>query len=77
MTYSPTELVRGAENEAGQKSGERERSGERKSEKLMERGQSAERGELRSGNRADSGPNRALKDRSKVDFTVALKTPYR
>ena len=39
----------------------------------MERVRSAERsGELRSGNGAESGLNRALKDRSEVEPTVAL-----
>ena len=54
---------------AGRKSGERERSGERRPQKTMERERS---GELRSGNGAESGLNRALKDRSEVDPTVAL-----
>ena len=59
----------GTQSGAGQKFGERERSGERRSQKTMEREQS---GELRSGNRAESGLNRVLKDRSEVDPTVAL-----
>ena len=63
------EHVSGAENGAGRKLGERERSGERRSQKTMERERSEE---LRSGNGAESGLNQALKDRSEVDPTVAL-----
>ena len=63
----------GAETERAENRGERERSGERRSQKSMERERSAERsGELRSGNGAESGLNRALKDRSEVEPTVAL-----
>ena len=67
----------GAENGAGRKSGERERSGERRSQKMMEREERGARsGELRSGNGAESGLNRALKDHSEVDPTMALSSPY-
>ena len=52
---------------AGRKSGEWEWSGERRSKKMMERERSAELG---SGNGAENGLNRALKDRSEVDPTV-------
>ena len=54
---------------AGRKSGEREMSGERRSQTMIERERS---GELRSGNGAESGLNRALNDRSEVDPTVAF-----
>ena len=58
---------------AGRKLGERERSGERRSirKRLSVSGASAERG-VAERNGAESGLNRALKDRSEVDPTVAL-----
>ena len=59
----------GAENGAGRKLSKQERSSERRSRKMMERERS---GELLSGNGAESGLNRALKDRSEVDPTPAL-----
>ena len=68
-----TEHVSGAENVAGRKSGEWERSGERRSHKTFEREGS---GKSRSGNGAESVLNRALKDRSENDPTVA-SSPYR
>ena len=61
----------GAENGAGRKLGERERSGERRSKKTMKREQS-EQGTGSRGAGTESGLNRALTDRSEVDPTVAL-----